>query len=135
VGLVGGLVPLVNIEVYLAGVAVLSKSEAGPVVLLTTIGHMLAKSVLYLSGRGVLRLPLGRGQAAIDRAVAALHRHPRRADALVIVSAVTGLPPFYGTSIAAGLFQMPFLRFLIPATLGRLVRFALVFWLARVATR
>lgn len=55
VGAVSGLVPLLNTEAYLLGVAALAPRETLlPVVLLTTAGQMASKSLLYVAGSGAL---------------------------------------------------------------------------------
>ena len=55
VGLVSGLVPVFNTEAYLLAVAAFAPSDRLlPVVVLTTLGQMIAKSLLYLAGSGVV---------------------------------------------------------------------------------
>ena len=55
VGLVSGLVPVVNTEAYLLAVAAFAPSDRLlPVIVLTTIGQMIAKSLLYLAGSGAM---------------------------------------------------------------------------------
>jgi membrane protein YqaA with SNARE-associated domain len=126
--LASGLIPVVNIEVFLVALATLSRGEPLTVLLLVTAGQMIAKYVLYLSGRGLIRLPPGRVQEKVQRARDALESHPKGAESVVLFSAITGLPPFYGMSLAAGALAMPLLRFLLPATAGRLLRFSVVFF-------
>jgi membrane protein YqaA with SNARE-associated domain len=48
---------------------------------------------------------------------------PRRAVALVLVSALTGLPPFFLITLVAGAVKMNLALFLTAGTAGRLVRF------------
>ena len=53
--LVSGVVPFViNIEIYLVGVAALSRAPAPAIVGLAVAGQMLAKTVLYQAGKGGL---------------------------------------------------------------------------------
>lgn len=125
---VSGLVPVVNVEVFLLAMAALKKGDPLAVILLTTAGQMTAKYVLYLSGRGLIRLPPGRMQGKVEQARKALDEHPKGAESVVLFSAVTGVPPFYGMSLAAGALAMPLLRFLGVATFGRLVRFSVVYF-------
>lgn len=130
--LASGLIPVVNIEVYLLAAATLTKGAPLPILLLVTAGQMLAKYILYLSGRGLIRMPPGRIQGKVQKARDALESHPRGASSVVLFSAITGLPPFYGMSLAAGALNMPLARFLIPATFGRFVRFAIVFFVPQL---
>lgn len=46
---------------------------------------------------------------------------------MVFASALTGLPPLYVVSVAAGLGRFPLARFVALTLLGRLLRFAFVF--------
>jgi hypothetical protein len=100
-----GFLPLVNIEAYLLGAAALLPGVSPLVVVVpAALGQMAAKAILFLGGRGLVSLP----SSFRDRALAAASRlGPRRrsAPALVFSSALTGLPPFYVVSVAAGLLR------------------------------
>ena len=66
-----GFLPLVNIEAYLLGAAALLPGAPPLVVVVpAALGQMAAKAVLFLGGRGLVRLPL----KARDRAIAAAAR-------------------------------------------------------------
>jgi len=126
--LVGGIVPLFNIEVYLLSLATLSPgSGALGVALAASLGQMAAKSLLYLSGRGLVKLPFGGAEARIGAVAERLARAEGGAMTLVLASALTGLPPFYGVSVAAGVLGLHFGRFFAAGCCGRFLRFALVF--------
>jgi len=130
VSLLGGLVPFVNVEAYLISVSALSPGLAPlGVVLAAALGQMAAKSVLYLAGRGFVRLPLGRHQARVDHATARLAHGDWKATVLLFISASTGLPPFYVVSIAAGFVRFPLGAFLGLGLIGRFLRFGVVFLL------
>jgi membrane protein YqaA with SNARE-associated domain len=120
-----GLVPLVNIEAYLLGAAALLPGAPPLVVVLpAALGQMTAKAVLFLGGRGLVRLPL----KTRNRALAASARlGTRRPPALVFTSALTGLPPFYVVSVAAGMLGFRPGLFLVAGLAGRLLRFGAVF--------
>ena len=133
VSILSGLLPLIiNIEAYLLAVAALTPAAAWPVVLITTLGQMIAKVVLYQGGRHGVRPRAGRFQSRLDRAEAAFRRHRAGPDAVVAVSALSGFPPFYGVSVMAGVMHLPLARFLLVATPLRLLRFALVFFAPRL---
>lgn len=128
VGVVSGLVPVFNTEAYLLIATAFAPSEAVvPVILLTTLGQMIAKSILYLAGGGVVspRI-LGRRVARLGEMKERLERARTGASAVVFASAVTGLPPFYLVSMAAGSLRFSFARFLLVGGSGRLLRFAAV---------
>ena len=131
--LVGGVVPFLNVEAYLVSVSALAPgASVWPVALAAALGQMAAKSLLYLGGRGLLRLPMGKTRARIEAATARLATAEGRGLAIVTTSAVVGVPPFYAISVAAGVVRLRFAPFLALGLTGRLVRFAAVFVLPRL---
>ncbi len=125
--LVGGIVPVFNVEVYLLSLGTLSPGSGGlAVAMAASLGQMTAKSLLYLSGRGLLKLPFGGAEARIGAVAERLTRAEGGAMTLVLVSALTGLPPFYGVSVAAGVLRLHFGLFFAAGWCGRFLRFALV---------
>ena len=132
VSILSGLVPIINTEVYLVAVATLTPAQAWPIILITTLGHLVAKIILYQAGRHGIRPHAGRFRHQIEKAEAAMRRHPAGIDAVVAMSGLTGFPPFYGVSVMAGVMQVPFWRFLLVATPARLLRFVIVFYAPRL---
>lgn len=131
--LAGGIIPVLNVEAYLLSVsALMPGSGLVPVVVAASAGQMAAKSLLYLSGRGLLRLPLRTARETVDKLAARLATYRGGSNALVAVSAVTGIPPFYGVSVAAGALRLRFMAFFVVGCLGRTARFAVVFLLPRM---
>ncbi len=127
---VSGFVPLVNAEAYLVSVSALcSPAMAVPLALAAALGQMSAKALLFLSGRGVVQLPLGRYsarmQARMEATRARLESHRRHTAAFLFASAFTGLPPFYFVSILAGALRLPFVTFALAGLAGRCLRFGL----------
>lgn len=132
--LVGGIVPVFNIEVFLLSLATLSpQSEVLPVALAASLGQMAAKSILYLSGRGLVRLPFRVANDRIAAITGRLARAERGATTLVLASALTGIPPFYVVSVAAGVLRLRFARFFAVGCAGRFLRFALIVALPRLS--
>ena len=124
---VSGFVPLVNSEAYLLSVsAISSPASALPLTLAATLGQMTAKTLLYCSGRGLMRLPAGRYRARVDSTRARLDSNRGRAGAFMFVSAFAGLPPFYVVSLAAGALRLRFSHFLAAGVSGRFLRFGLL---------
>jgi membrane protein YqaA with SNARE-associated domain len=121
-----GVIPIVNAEIFLVGVAAVAPSSSLWVVaLVASLGQMVAKSIMYLGGRGVFRLPMGKRKADLEAVRAKVERW-RSKDLLVFVSAALGLPPFFAIAILAGTLRFPFARFVLAGFAGRLVRFSLV---------
>lgn len=119
---VSSLVPLVNSEVFLLVVATAASPAQLPALAVSAAcGQMVGKAVLYGSGRGVLpgnmaeSSRLGRWKERLSDG--------RHAEAIVLASAVTGVPPFYVVSVLAGALRWSFARFLAAGLLGRLLRF------------
>ena len=102
-----------------------------PTVVCAASGQMTAKGILYLAGRGLLRLRGLNPKSRAAAAMASLTGAPGRASAIVLASSITGLPPFYGVSLAAGLMRFPLGRFLVVGMFGRLLRFAVIVLLTR----
>ena len=55
-----------------------------------------------------------------------------RATVILFSSALTGIPPFYAISLAAGFTRFPPGRFIALGMAGRLLRFTAVFLLPRL---
>jgi membrane protein YqaA with SNARE-associated domain len=126
--LVSAVVPLVHSETYLLAVSALTPPSAVvPVALLAAAGQMAGKTALYFVGRGALRLPVRRHEAKIEEWRARLERRKGRSDVLIFVSALGGFPPFYIVSVLAGVLRFSLREFLVWGSLGRSLRFGVVF--------
>jgi membrane protein YqaA with SNARE-associated domain len=122
-----GLMPIVNAEIFLVGVAALTpSSRLWVIVAAATAGQMIAKSLMYLVGSGVVRLPFRRERRLDLEAARERVARWKNKDLLVFVSAALGLPPFYLISILAGTLKLPFARFFAFGLAGRVVRFSLI---------
>lgn len=125
--LVSGIIPFIlNIELYLLAVAALTNASPVAIVGLATAGQTLAKCVLYLVGKGALKVTwVKRGTES--KAAAAFAKHPRGGLGIVAVSSVIGIPPLYATSIVAGTLRLPFAPFMVIIVIGRVIRFGAVY--------
>ena len=126
-GVVSGLFPLINTELYLLVVSPLASSAALPAVaILSALGQMLSKTIVFLAGRGVFKIEMGRLSAKLVQANAYLDRHRRSVGFFIFFSAVIGLPPFYFISFAAGGLNVQFMTFFTAGLLGRTIRFSII---------
>jgi membrane protein YqaA with SNARE-associated domain len=126
--IVSSLVPLLNAELLLIGLAVASPPAAPFLVVVMAAGQMVGKSVLFLGGGRLTRSTL---QSRLARW--RLDGRTRRARVpLVGISAFTGLPPFYLVSIAAPALGVSFRTFLAVGLAGRLLRFGALVALPQV---
>lgn len=129
---VSGVVPLVNAELLVVTAAAALPAVAIPfVALAATAGQMSAKLSLFALARWApSRLP-DKARRALERATRSLEARGGAVWSLVFVSATTGVPPFYGTSLAAGSLGVRTSSFVTSGCCGRIVRFGVLAWLGR----
>ena len=124
--LVSGFIPLVNTEAYLAVVSAISqKSVMLPVIAISTFTHIITKLLIYLSGRGVLNLPMKRIDNKLVKVKEKFEKWKTTTDLFIFMSASTGIPPFYIVSFLAGNLKFNLKRFCVFGTLGMLLRFSI----------
>ena len=127
-GVASGALPFFNAELYVIGAATIA-GESGVVAIVSgmTIGHMVGKTLLYFAGAGAIKMPLRPSyKEKLDGTRAMLERSRIGTVPFLFVSAATGWPPFYVVAIMAGILRLGIWTFLIPGTLGRLLRFAAI---------
>lgn len=131
--IISALVPLVNAEAYLLGVAALTHApNVWTLAGCAAGGQMVGKVVYYLAGRGAVRLPRmmrrkqrpGRWAARLERWRERAEERPVYAAGLVLLSAFVGLPPFAAISVLAGVVRLPAWLFVPLGLAGRYGRFA-----------
>lgn len=126
VGVLSGLVPIVNGELFLIGVVLLTGQlwPALALAVLVAVGQMIAKVILFKAAHGATELGkesrLGR---KIEAARAKIDKWREKPLAITFVSALTGLPPFYIVTLLAGALGVRFKTFLILGIIGRVIRF------------
>lgn len=152
VAFVSALVPVVNLEVYLGGMALLGVSgswwEVTGFAAVAAVGQLAGKTLFYLAGRGALSLPRrirvpaastaesprrARVAARMSRWQGRLQKRPWLAAGLVGTSASVGLPPFALVSVAAGSLRIPLPVFVLAGLAGRWVRFVAVLALVQAS--
>jgi len=126
---VSGLVPIVNAELLVVATAAALPPLGAPLVaVVSTVGQMTTKTSLFgLARWAPSRLPR-KAQARLKSASRGLAERGGAAGSVVFTSAVTGLPPFYGVSLAAGALGMRASRFVGFGFSGRLLRFGALAW-------
>jgi membrane protein YqaA with SNARE-associated domain len=139
---VSALVPVVNAEAYVAGVAaVFDGFGVWSVALAAASGQMVGKVVYFLLGRDSLRWRWVRAKTESPKWRDALGRWQRRVGGnpwlgglLLFVSAWLGVPPFAVMSVIAGQLRVPLAVFLAAGLAGRLGRFVTLLGLVEFAT-
>ena len=126
---ISGVLPIVNAEalVFVASAAV--PQFAVPLVALASAaGQMSSKTSLFALARWApTRLPR-RARSVLARASGRVEARGGTVGSLVFASAVTGVPPFYGVSLASGALGMRLRSFVLNGFGGRLVRFGAIAW-------
>jgi len=118
--------PWVNAEIIVLSLPAFAPSKTALLILIlvATAGQMTGKCVLYWTGRkGQRVLARYRTGRILQKWRERLEARPVRAVLFVLLSALTGLPPFYVMSLVAGVVKMNFPTYLAVGTAGRVVRF------------
>jgi membrane protein YqaA with SNARE-associated domain len=132
---VSALIPVINAEAYLAGVAATVVADADPrklwlLALLAGTGQMIGKVLWYCAGRYALDWRWLKRRTSTPRWLANVAKWQRRindrwwlAAVLLFASAVSGFPPFAVMSVLAGQLKVPVPVFVVTGLVGRTVRF------------
>jgi len=129
---ISGVLPIVNAELVVVAAAAALPAVGVPLVAVTsTVGQMSTKFSLFAVARWAPSKLPAKARRALGRASRPLERREGAVSSVVFASAVTGIPPFYGISLAAGALGMRTASFLASGCAGRLVRFAALAWLGR----
>jgi membrane protein YqaA with SNARE-associated domain len=129
--LVSGVVPLVNAELPVVAAAGAAATGAwlpsvAVVAVVSAAGQMTSKTVTFGVARWApARLPR-KAQAVIAEASARASDAPTAVWTSILASAATGVPPFYGTAIAAGALGVRAVTSVAFGFLGRLARFGVL---------
>ncbi|MFN7932021.1 MAG: VTT domain-containing protein [Bryobacteraceae bacterium] len=120
------LIPWLNSEVIMGGMAALASTPGGQwaLVLVATVGQMTGKCALYWTGRGVLRWPSAQRKLQIWNQK--WNGRRKSGSAVLFLSALSGVPPFYPVSVLAGSLRIPFARFLAIGACGRFLHYTVV---------
>jgi membrane protein YqaA with SNARE-associated domain len=122
---VSSLLPVSPVEALLLALsAAVPAPLLLPVAALATVGHMGAKTLVYLASRGTEPMVPARHRPALQRVRALLLRRRRVQLLTVLVSALGGVPPFYLVTVCCGVLRLPLRDFLVAGTVGRGLRFA-----------
>ena len=142
VGVVSALVPLINAEAYVVASQMSALAGPIPVAIGIAIGQAIGKVLLFLGVRRGKQFPfvrrernrlrnarVGPFRQRFRRAVAwllALVGRERWGLPIVLLAAVTGIPPLYAVALLAGATRMRLGWFTLTVLVGRLARFVLV---------
>jgi membrane protein YqaA with SNARE-associated domain len=128
------LLPLINIEAYIASIAALADSYGiWPLSLVAAAGQVVGKAVWYEVGRSSMSWPYiqkkmaaPKWQRQYDRVKARTDKQPWTGSALLFLSATVGFPPLAIMAVLAGQLRFHRLWFYLTTFVGRTLRFAAV---------
>lgn len=133
VSVASALIPLVNIELYLAGVGTVGSGTAVTLGIVAGAGQTIGKIFWYeIAKRGIetewaqRRLSAPKVRASYERWVESMHGRPWYGGTLMFISAFIGLPPLLVMAAVAGALKMPYWVFLPTIFVGRSLRFCLI---------
>ncbi|MGH3368073.1 MAG: hypothetical protein ACRDOY_12810, partial [Nocardioidaceae bacterium] len=131
VAFVSALLPVINIEAYVAAVS--ATGVGGNLWLLCALvafGQMAGKLVWFYAGAHAQKVGWIRRKMSTPKRAAQLERwearvggHPGIASATVFAAGAAGLPPLAVISVLAGQLRVPLALFLVAGVTGRFVRF------------
>jgi len=129
INILSGFIPVINSEILLVLISTtMSRTLFFPVLLISTTGQMLAKLVMYLAGRGILKISLMKYKEKLNEMILKMQKWQSKTGFFLFISAFSGFPPFYLVTIAAGMLKMNFFQFLVLGFAGRLLRFTLLLY-------
>lgn len=132
-GAASSLLPVSPVEPILVGVATVAPSWLLlPLVVLATASHMSTKTLVFLGAGRVERVLSGAQRVRLERARVRLAGRLRLQQGTLFFSSVTGVPPFYLTTVLCGSLRMPLRHFLVLATIGRAIRFATLLFIPQL---
>ncbi|MDT0331278.1 hypothetical protein [Nocardiopsis lambiniae] len=135
VALAAGLVPVLNIEVYLLGAVALTDDGALVAMAVAAgLGQTLGKLPYYYAGRGTLSAPwLRRRTETPGKWTERAARWRRRAEerplwgvGLLALSSFASIPPFMVVSVLAGVVRMNVVLFSVVTLATRTARFLII---------
>jgi membrane protein YqaA with SNARE-associated domain len=120
----GGVVPLLNAELYLLALSKwVPRDQVLWVTIAATLGQMVGKSATYFVARAALGIPSEKFRRTMAAVEARYKGKESVGGALIFVSALVGIPPFYLISVACGLLHISFVQFLVLGLIGRFLHF------------
>ena len=125
--ILSSVVPIFNIEVYLAALATqVSPEQALPLALMAGIGQALGKLVWYYSVLKSMQIPMMQRWLATEKRQVQLKLWEKRiagrpvfAGGVTFASGLIGIPPLLVMGVAAGVVRMNIWIFMIAIVLGR----------------
>jgi membrane protein YqaA with SNARE-associated domain len=130
------LFPVSPAEPWLVGVATVAPAWLiAPLIVLATVSSMSTKTLVFLGGSRIEASFKGRTRERFERLRARVAERPRLQRGTLFLSSVVGVPPFYLITALCGTLKMPLRDFVLLATAGRGIRFAVLMLSPQVFTQ
>lgn len=133
VSVASAIFPVINLEIYLAGVGAVGSGTAVSLGIVAGAGQSVGKIFWYeVAKRSVetdwvqKKLSRPKVQASYDRWVGTMVGRPWYGGAVLFAAALAGIPPLLVMAAVAGALKMPYWVFLPTIFVGRALRFWLV---------
>jgi len=133
VGVASALIPVINIELYVAGVGTAGDSEALTIAIAAGAGQTVGKIFWYEAARRSLetawvqkRLSRPKIKGPYERWVTTMHGRPWYAGIILFAASLAGIPPLLVMAAVAGALRVPYWVFLPTICVGRVLRLWLV---------
>ena len=128
ISFLGGLFPIVSVEVFIVGLLALGHvtlGEAAALALLGAAGHQVAKTITYFAATGALER--GKLAAKVERLRTRIERWNKQPVLVLLASATVGIPPIYVIGfIAHPLMRIRFWTFTAVCLAGRFARLIVI---------
>ena|SRR3990167_2218039 len=130
-----GFLPIIGIEVYLAYVALKIKLFMMLIIIafIASISQMFSKTIIYSMGANSMRFLPRKYQQKLGTWHEKINKGEKSQCAVIILSALTGLPPFYLINIICGTLRTSFNNFFWFGLAGTFVRFSAIAFLPAFA--
>nr|HEX4315272.1 hypothetical protein [Kofleriaceae bacterium] len=137
IGMISSAVPIGGAEAFVATVVIAWTRDPWLVVLigvLVAFGQIAAKVPMYYGARGATRLANPAPDGKLARVKRWVERWKNSPILLTMVSAITGVPPFYLLPLFAGMLELSLEMLLVVGFIGRVIRFVAIGLIALYAT-
>lgn len=133
VGVASAIIPIINIELYVAGVGASGSGEAISIAVAAGAGQTIGKVFWYEAARRGIetdwvqrRLQAPKIKDRYQRWTATMHGRPWYGGAVLFAASLAGIPPLLVMAAVAGALRLPYWMFLPAVFVGRALRLWLV---------
>ena len=112
--------------------AISARETIIPILIISIISQMAAKVIVYFAGNGAIKLPLRKYEKKIARVKEKFENSKVKPGYFVLISAMTGIPPFYIVTLLSGMMKVHIWDFILFGLLGTSIKFTASLYLPQV---